>query len=277
MLPTLLLALALAGSLIAAPAPLALVRPIISDSEGGAALPKGTDYVPGETLFFSCRISGYRQTQDEKIHLSYAVEVVDPTGIALVEPFKNEIVEEVTPQDKEWMPKIETEIAIPPLIGSGTYKIVVKAEDLIAKATTELTVPFQVRARRVDPSDTLTFRNFGFLRSEEDAQPLEKAAYRPGDTLWARFDITGFRYGPTNKIDVGYVVSILDGSGKVLWTQPEATTEQSESFYPKRYISGSLSINIQNNTRPGTYAIGVQVKDAVGSQTYEAKETFTVE
>jgi hypothetical protein len=85
------------------------------------------------------------------------------------------------------------------------------------------------------------------------------------------------RYGPTNKIDVGYVVSILDGSGKVLWTQPEATTEQSESFYPKRYISASLSINIQNNTKPGTYAIGFQVKDAIGGQTYEAKETFTVE
>jgi hypothetical protein len=109
----LVLAFALARSLLAAPAPFALVRPIISDSDGGAALPKAYEYVPGETLFFSCRISGYRQTQDEKIHLSYSVEVFDPMGVALVEPFKNEIVEDVTPQDKEWMPKIQTEIAIP--------------------------------------------------------------------------------------------------------------------------------------------------------------------
>jgi len=277
MRPNPILLLAFASSLLAAPPPLALVRPIISDSEGGAAFPKGTEYVTGETLYFSCRISGYRQTEEEKIHLAYSVEVVDAMGVALVEPVQREINDEVTPQDKDWMPKIETEIAIPTLIGAGTYRIVVKAQDLIAKANTDLTVPFQVRARRVDPSDTLTVRNFGFLRSEEDAQPLEKAAYRAGDTVWARFDITGFRYGPKNKVDVGYVVSILDGAGKVLWTQPEATTEQSESFYPKRYISGSMSINIQKNTQPGTYAIGVQVKDAVGTQTYETKQTFTIE
>ncbi|HEV3333697.1 MAG TPA: hypothetical protein VG096_22085 [Bryobacteraceae bacterium] len=272
-----ILLLTFASSLLAAPAPLAIVRSIISDSEGGAALPKTFDFVPGETLFFSCRISGFRQTAEEKIHLTYTVDVFDPAGVPLVEHFKNEIVDEVGPQDKEWMPKIATEIAIPPLIGSGAYTIVVKAEDFIGKANAELTVPFQVRARRVDRSDTLTLRNFEFLRSEEDTQPLETAAYRPGDTVWARFDITGFKYGPKNAIDVGYVVSILDGSGKVLWTQPEATTEQSESFYPKRYISGTLSITIQKNTKPGKYAIGVQVKDTVGTQTNEAKETFTVE
>jgi hypothetical protein len=271
------LTLVFVGTLLAAPTPLALVRPIVSDSEGGAAFPKGTDYVPGETLFFSCRISGYRKTAEERIHLTYSVEVFDPAGVPLVEPYKNDISDEVGPQDKEWLPKIQKEIAIPSLITAGTYKIVVKAEDLVAKATAELTVPLQVRARRVDPSDTLTFRNFGFLRSEEDAQTLEKPAYRPGDTVWARFDITGFQYGPKNKIDVSFVDSILDGSGKVLWTRPEATTEQSESFYPKRYISAALSFEIQKDTRPGTYAISIQVKDALGNQTYEAKETFTVE
>ena len=272
-----ILLLTLASSLLAAPAPLALIRPIISDSEGGAAFPKGTSYIPGETLFFSCRISGYRPTTDEKIHLTYSVEVLDAAGVALVEPYKNDISDEVSPQDREWLPKIQTEIAIPPLIASGTYTIVVKTEDLIANAKAELSIPFQVRARRVDPSDTVTARNFRFLRSEDDEHPLETAAYHPGDTVWARFDITGFKYGPKNKIDVGYVVSILDGAGKVLWTQPEATTEQSESFYPKRYISASLSINIQNNTKPGMYAIGVQVTDATGTQTYETKQTFTVE
>ena len=91
--------LVLAISVLAAPAPLALVRPIISDSEGGAALPKSADYIPGETLFFSCRISGYKKTVDEKIHLTYSVEVFDPTGVALVELFKNDITDEVGPQD----------------------------------------------------------------------------------------------------------------------------------------------------------------------------------
>lgn len=272
-----ILLLTLASSLLAAPAPLGIVRAILSDSEGGAALPKSFEYVPGETVFFSCRVAGYRQTAEEKIHLTYSVDVFDAAGVPLVEHVKDEIVNDVSPQDREWMPKIQTEIAIPALIASGTYTIVVKVGDLIAKADTELMVPFQVRARHVEPSDALTLRNFGFLRTEEDATPLAKAAYRPGDTVWVRFDIIGFKYGAKNAVDVGYTVSILDGSGKVLWTQPEATTEQSDSFYPKRYISGTLSINIQKNTQPGKYAIGVQVKDGVGTQTYETQEEFTVE
>jgi len=267
----------LASSLLAAPAPLGLVRAIISDTEGGAALPKSYDHAPGDTIFFSCRIAGYRQTEDEKVHLKYSVDVFDPAGAALVEHIQNEIVEDVSPQDREWMPKIAEEVAIPPLISSGTYTIVIQAQDLIGKADTELKVPFQVRGRSVDPSDTLVTRNFRFLRSEDDERALEKAAYRPGDTVWARFDITGFKYGPKNQIDVGYVVSILDGTGKVLWTQPDPTTEQSESFYPKRYISASLSINIEKNTKPGTYAISVQMKDAVGTQTYETQQTFSIE
>src|SRR3974377_771808 len=152
MRPALLIAFA---SALAA-APLQIVRPIVSDAEGGASLPTGFEYRPGETLFFSCRIANYQKTSEEKIHLAYSVQAFDPKGVPLVELFKNDITAEVVPQDKEWMPRIATEIAIPPLIAPGTYSIVVKVEDLVAKSKAELSVTFQVRGRRVGPSDTLT-------------------------------------------------------------------------------------------------------------------------
>ena len=267
--------LALAASLAAAP--LEVLRPAISDRDGGAVLPASFDHVPGDTLFYSCRVGGYGKTADEKIHLGYTVEAADPQGVPIMEPFHQEIVDEVSPQDKEWMPKIQTEIMVPPLAGSGTYKITVKVEDLVAKTKAESSVPFQVRGRVVTPSETLTVRNFQFFRSEEDTQPVEKAAYRPGDGVWARFDITGFKYGPKNKTDVSYVTSIITEAGKVLWTQPQPEAEQSESFYPKRYVPAAMGITLQNNIRTGTYTIAVQVKDAVGDQTYETRQTFTVE
>lgn len=265
---------------VAAPvfaAPLDLVRAVVTDSDGGAALPASFEHVPGETIFFFCRVAGYGKTQDEKIHFTYSVEAMDPKGVPIMEPFRQNIADEVTPQDKEWMPKIQTEVMVPPLAGSGTYQIVVQVEDLVGKAKAQLSVPFIVRGREVAPSDTLTVRNFQFFRSEDATQPLEKAVYRPGDGVWARFDINGFHYGPKNKIDVSYVTSVVAGSGKVLWTQPEPAAEQSESFYPKRYVPASMGITLQNNIRPGTYTIAVQAKDAVGNQTYETKETFTVE
>jgi hypothetical protein len=150
-------------------------------------------------------------------------------------------------------------------------------EDVLAKASTELPVPFLVRARDVEPSETLVVRNFHFFRDEEGAHPLEKAAYRPGDSVWAKFDITGYKFGDKNKVDVEYVTSVVAPGGKVLWTQPEPATEQSESFYPKRYVPAAMGINLQKTIHPGEYTIEVQVKDKIGGQSYGEKYGFTIE
>jgi hypothetical protein len=254
-----------------------VVRPIVAQSDGGVASPPGFEHVSGETLFFSCRVAGYAKTPEEKVHVAYSVQAFDPKGVPLTEIYKNEMVTDVTPQDKEWMPKIATEIQIPPLVGAGSYKILVKIEDLVAKTNAELSVPFLVRSKTVEPSDTLTVRNVEFFRGEEDTQPLQKAVYRGGDAVWAKFDIIGFKYGEKNRVDISYVTSVIAPSGKVLWTQPEPAVEQSESFYPKRYVAATMGITLLAKTTPGEYTIAVKVTDAVGKQTYEAKQTFTVE
>lgn len=273
---SLLLAALIPAVLGAAPA-LQIVKPIISQMEGGTPDPSGFTHVPGETLYFSCRVAGFQQTSEEKVHLSFSVQAFDPQGVALTELYKNEIVEEVSPKDKEWQPKIETELQIPPLVPTGAYKIVVKLEDQVAKASQELTVPFQVRGHDVETSDSLTVRNLRFFRNEDDNQPLAAAQYKPGDGVWAKFDITGYKFGEGNKINVSYVTSVIAPSGKVLWTQPEPATEQSESFYPKRYVAAAFGITLQPNIRPGEYMIAVQVKDAVGNQAFEAKGAFTIQ
>jgi hypothetical protein len=270
-------ALAFLASFFCEAAELQIVKPMISQMEDGAPDPPGFSHVPGEVLFFHCRIAGYAKDNDQKVRLSFSIEAFDPKGIPITELYKNEIAEELTLQDKEWMPRIRTQVAIPPLVGSGTYKIVVKVEDVVGKTSAELSVPFQVRARDVPLSETLVVRNFRFFRGEDDTQELPKAVYKPGDGVWARFDITGFKYGAKNKVEVSYVTSVIAPSGKVLWTQPEPAAEQSESFYPKPYVPAAMGISLQSNIRPGDYTIAVTVKDAVGGQTFEGKYTFTVE
>ena len=256
---------------------LEVVKPIIAQSDGGAPVPSGFQHVAGETLFFSCRIAGWAKTAEEKVHVAFSVQAFDPKGVPLTEIYKNEMVTDVTPQDKEWMPKISTEVQVPPLVASGTYKLVIKAEDLIARTNAELAVPFEIHGKTVEPSDTLVVRNFQFFRGEDDPQPIAKAAYRGGDAVWTKFDITGFKYGKDNHIDISYVTSVISPSGKVLWTQPEPAVDQSESFYPKRYVAASMGINLLANTKAGEYTIAVTIKDAVGNQSFEAKQTFTVE
>jgi hypothetical protein len=272
-----ILVFALLPAMVCAAPALEVVKPVISQMDGGTPDPPGFEHVPGEILYFSCRIGGFAKSTESQIHLAFSVQPFDSQGVPLGELYKNEITDEVRPQDKEWMPKIATEIPIPPLVASGAYKIVVKVEDLIAKTSTEIAAPFMVRGHEVAPSDTLTVRNFRFFRGEDDTQALEKAAYKPGDGVWAKFDITGYKYGDKNKVDVNYVTSVIAPSGKVLWTQPEPAAEQSQSFYPKRYVPASMGINLTPTIRPGEYTINVQVKDAVGGQAYETKFTFTVE
>jgi hypothetical protein len=266
------------ASLWAAPAgPLAIVNPRVAQSEGGEPLPSGFAHVPGEVIFFSFQVDGYKASTADKIRLSYKIDAFDPAGARIVEPITGDVEETLAPQDKNWKPLVHHEIAIPPLAGSGVYKIAATVADEIGKATAATEVTFEVRGHPVEPSATLVVRNFRFYREEQSTEPLDKPAYRAGDAVWARFDIIGFKYGEGNAVDVAYGVTVTSPSGKVLFSQPEAAVEKSQSFYPKRYVPGSMSLETKRDTRPGEYGVLITVHDNVGKQTCEARQNFTIE
>lgn len=277
MRPVLVLAFLPALAAGAPASALAIVRPFVSQTEGGTPDQPGFSHVPGETVYFTCRIANFAKSSASKIHVAYSVQTFDPQGVPLDPVYQNEFIDEVSPQDKDWMPKIQTEVAIPPLAPSGTYKITVKAEDLVAHTTAQLDVPIEVHGHALTPGDKLVVQNFHFFHGESDTEAMPAGVYRPGEGLWVRMDITGFGYGPGNKIDVSYITSFLNPAGKVIWTQPEAAVEQSESFYPKHYIPAEFGVSLNKDIRPGAYTILVEVKDAVGNQTCESRQTFTVE
>lgn len=270
--------LILAAALYGAEQPaLEVVQPTISQSDGGTPMPPGFEHAPGETLFFTFQVGGYARGPEDKVQVSYTVNAFDPAGVPFDQTVTNTVKAELTPHDKEWKPKIRMEVQLPPLAGSGTYKLVVKVTDDIAKKSAEKTVQFAVAGHEVEPSQTLVIRNFRYFRGEDDTEALAKPIYRPGDPVWARFDIIGYKFGAKNAVDVTYGIAILAPSGKVLWSQNDAATEKSESFYPKRYVPGSMAINLEKSIKPAEYTIAVQVRDAVGNQTYEGKYPFTVE
>src|ERR1039457_1655340 len=161
-----LLLLALLPALAPAAEPLGVVQAAIAQMEGGEALPADFQHAPGETLFFSCRLANFTKSAKEQIHLKYSVQAFDPKGVALSEIYQNEMEEEVGPQDKDWLPKIETQVDLPAILRGGAYKVQVKVEDVLAKATAELAVPFQVHARDVATSATLTVHKFQWFHTE---------------------------------------------------------------------------------------------------------------
>jgi hypothetical protein len=261
----------------AAPKPLKVIEAGIHQSEDGALVESGTVFVPGEVIFFSCRLDGFEVSPEKKVAIQYEFTAVDPGGVPVVEPVTGKIDAELAPQDKEWKPKIRQTVLIPPLAQSGTYKIKISVKDERSGSAAVAEAPFEVHGHAVEPSETLVIRNFQFHRTEEDAEPLKIAAYRPGDPVWARFDITGYKMGPGNQREVAYTVTVTGAENRVLLAPREPSVDKGASFYPMRYVPCVISLNLQANIRPGEYTIVIAAQDRIGEQTAESKQIFRVE
>ncbi len=253
---------------------LKIVRPLLHQYDGGPPLASGFQFLIGDAIFLTFQIAGYQVSDESKVDLSYTVAAMDPDGVPFVETVHGKIATQVSPEDKDWMPLVNESAAIPPLAWGGTYRLKLAVEDNLSKRTAKTEIEISVRGRNIEPSQTLTVRNFRFLRTEEDADPLLDAVYHPGDSVWIRFDFTGFRYGPKNHIHVEYGVALVDASGKALFSQPQAASEDEDAFYPKRYLSGALSLNLEKKIQPGPYVVVLTLRDYAGDRTQATRHEF---
>jgi hypothetical protein len=268
---------------IAADKPLAIVNAVFATSEDGPPEASDQDFVPGQTIYFSCQAEGFRKVDKpndygkQNMSLTFEIRVTDESG-TLLKPLQDGKIEtSVTQEDKNWMPKLRESIVVPPLADTGEYSVAVKLSDELAKASVEKTAVFHIKGRAVEPSATLTVRNFRFQRNEDDEKPLPVAAYRPGDAVWARFDMTGYKLGDKNQVDIEYGLTVLREDGSVAYTEPTAADQKIQSFYPQRYQPGELNLNLAKDQPLGKYTIVLAVRDNLGHQMYETRETFSVE
>jgi hypothetical protein len=267
----------------AADKPLAIVHTVFAQSEDGPPVASDEDFIPGETIHFSCQAEGFRKDDKkndygkQNISLKFQILVRDKSG-ALLKPVQDGKIETiVTQEDKDWMPKLRETIVVPPLADTGEYVVLIKLSDELASANTEKSVIFHIKGRDVAPSDTLTVRNFRFLRKEDDERALPVAAYRPGDSVWARFDMTGYKLGDKNQVDIEYGLTVLREDGSVAYTEPTAADQKVQTFYPQRYQPGILNLNLAKDQPLEKYTIVLSVRDNIGKQMYETRETFSVE
>jgi hypothetical protein len=262
-------------------AALQLVNAGVRQIEDGPPVPLGTQFVPGETVYYSVQVAGYAintaDPEKRKVHLSYTIDTFDPKGARLVETVQSVLDTTISLQDKEWKPKVRSEFLIPTFAPPGKYKVVATVTDDISKTSASAETSYEVSGFRVDASSELTVRNFSFYRSEEDPKPIATAAYRAGDTLFARFNMTGFRFGDQNTINLAYDVAVLNPEGKQIYEQANAAVEKSFSFYPKPYVPGGMNLSLQPDMRKGRYTIVLTVHDFAGKQNYETRHTFDVD
>ncbi|HEY3837923.1 MAG TPA: hypothetical protein VGL72_15180 [Bryobacteraceae bacterium] len=261
----------------AAAAPLKIIHIGIHQIEDGPAVADRVGFVPGETIYLSFDVENYSLTKEQGTAVSWVVEATDPKGVPIVPPAEGKKQATLQAEDKNWLPRARQAIILPTLCTGGLYSIHIKVTDQNSKDTAEADTKFKVSGPELPATPELVIRSFAFFRTEEDPKPLQSPTYRSGDSMYARFQIAGYKYGPGNAIDASYGISILGPAGNVMYTQDPASEEKSASFYPKPYFDASMSLSLNAGTKAGDYTLVITAKDKVGSQTAEARKTFHVE
>ena len=260
---------------------LAFERLALHQYEDGPLLPVSHEFLPGETIWFSARIAGFESHVDgdnRNVKLSWQVGILDPDRVAVEAPRTGRLDDSLRSQDKDWVPKVVVSFLLPSFIPGGSYHIPVTVKDELAGSEISGDLEFHVRAENIEPSTSFVIRKFRFLRNETDAEALRQpVVYRPGTTLWARFEMAGYKFEANHKFSVGYGLAVLNADGKELFAQPEAAAESKESFYPQLRVPGALSLNLDPNVPPATYTLVITVRDKIGGETAEQRETFRVE
>ena len=277
LLPLFVLAAVTGSAAPPAASVLSITRPTLHyKQEDGPAISEGYEYLAGQLLHYSFRVSGFR-VQKDKVDLRWLVVAVDPEGRLLVPAANGAIREDVSDNDKEWLPKVQQTIPLPAQLQPGVYKIKLRVTDEFAATSVEKEIEFRVGGRQLPEAKSLSILNLRFLKAESDRQALEPAVYRVGETLIAKFELVGFQLGEKNRFEVEYGMSILSKSGEELYAQPNAAGDTGAPFYPQRLFIGALTLNLTEAVQPAEYTLVVKARDLAGKTEIESRSSFRVE
>jgi hypothetical protein len=193
------------------------------------------------------------------------------------------IDEALRPEDKSWVAKFVLKFEVPQYAVRGTYKIPVTIRDDVAGKEIAGELDFRVRGEEAPPEGVaLGIRNFRFLAKEDDRFALRPPVYKQGATLFARFDIIGYKFEGNNRLSVDYGISILgppnaEGVAKSVYVQESAAEESTESFYPRRSVPAGFGLGLDEDVPAGEFTLVLTIRDKVSGETKEIREPFSVE
>ncbi len=276
------LAVAAPKLFLAAESPLSIVEAGVEQSEDAPFVPRDYRFLPGDYLYFSFQVGGFgirSEDRDEvhKIALTYEVTAENVSGVPLTPPSSGAVRTELSPEDKHWMPKRRVSFLIPSFVAAGEFRIHVHVKDLVANTEFSQNFPFRIGGIEIQPASSLTVQNFRFLRNENDREELRVPAYSPGDSVYATFDMTGFKTDSQNQYHVSYGLSVLEPDGKPFIQEPKAAELEAASFYPAQYLPGVLNLKTSSGVSRGEYVVVLTIHDLFANTTYQMKRAFSIE
>lgn len=255
------------------------MRAGVQDSEDAPFVSSNYNFLPGDYLYFTFDVAGFsiEGAEHRKISLAYEIAPLDAQSTSLTPPVTDTIDAELSPEDKSWTPRRRASFLLPSFVAAGSYHVHLIVKDLIAKTEISADYPFQMGGVKMVPSTSIQVENFGFYRSENARESLSVPAFSPGDTVFATFDMAGYKIGPKNSYHVAYGLTVLRPDGKQFLNQPKAAEIEDSSFYPAQFIPGNIQILTKSDSPHGEYVVVLTVKDLIGASSYELRKAFTIE
>ncbi len=234
----------------AAHSELAVVQAGVQQSEDAPFVPADYVFLPGDYLYFTFQIAGFsiqssNRDEVQKISLTYQAAPEDANGVPLTKPVSDSIQAELSSEDKNWTPKRRASFLLPSYVASGDFRVHLVIKDEFGKAEVSKDFPFHIGGVHIQQADSINVQQFQFLRRENDRDALEIPAYSPGDTVFARFDMAGFKLAPGNAYALEYGLSV---------TQPKRKTFSRCASGGRVEIEQLLSSPVSARHRPHHYA-----------------------
>lgn len=250
------------------------------DSENGYAIPEESVFYPGEVIHFRANVIGFGRYQEEDaddphVKLSWRLRFTSPSGKAFATAEGGEIDTFLAPQDDKWSPILRANPRVPFHGESGKYKIFVEVTDHIADRKVATEIEVLVEGKDVEVGERLAIRNFAFTFGK-GGDKIEAPRYRPGETVFASFYITGFVLGDDNKFAVESGLELLNAAGEQVY-EFNRERETGNPFYPRRWLPGDFEFELDRTIPVGTYSVRIWIADELGDQRFETKQKFVVQ
>ncbi len=261
------------------------------DMRDGFAISEDTVFSPSDTVHLYFQVKGYRVAPQDRIHLSWGVEALDPQGRRFFPPDSGEVATELAPQDKGWMPIVRYSPRIPDHAGGGKYSIRISVRDELAGTELAHVVEVEVEGPVLRAADPLSVRGLRLTRQayrrvaspEADLSPASVLGsdvepglvFQGGEEIVASFLITGFRVEADNRFEVECSAWVLDEDGE-LAAAFGSRRQTGRSSYPRQWLPAELSMHLQPDLRPGAYALMLEVRDAITGTVASERYPFSV-
>lgn len=253
---------------------LEIIRLDLLDSFADYPIAEDSVFAPGDMVNVAFNLKGYTESDTYRMKVSWKVSTTGPGNLPFAPGSEGVFDEELAPEDEEWEPLVRYEAQLPFHLPAGVYRIHVEAKDELSGATAEGDLNVNVGGDAVVKSDVLSLQNFTFSLTA-GGTPLRQAVFRPGATIFASFDITGYKLGEGNSYELSSHLDLLDKEGVKVYSFNPAS-EKGANFYPRLSVPASFRFDLDPTIEPGRYTLALTVTDVVGQQSLTSRETFEV-